>query len=122
MLDVYTWPTPNGHKVHILLHEAELEHNIVPINIQAGEQFDPDFLKISPNNKMPALVDHDGPGGEPISIFESAAILIYLANKTGRFLPRDEPKYYDVMQWLMFQMGSVGPMLGQAPSFPCLCP
>ena len=122
MLDVYTWPTPNGHKVHIMLHEAGLEHNIVPVNIQEGEQFKPDFLKISPNNKMPALVDHDGPGGEPISVFESAAILIYLARKTGRFLPADERGFSDVMQWLMFQMGSVGPMLGQAHHFHAYAP
>ena len=122
MLDVYTWPTPNGHKVHIMLHETGLEHNIVPVNIQEGEQFAPDFLKISPNNKMPAIVDRDGPGGEPVSVFESAAILIYLADKTGRFLPRDERKYYDVLQWLMFQMGSVGPMLGQAHHFHAYAP
>lgn len=122
MLDVYTWPTPNGHKVHIMLHEAGLEHNIVPVNIQEGEQFAPDFLKISPNNKMPALVDSDGPGGQPISVFESAAILIYLAEKTGRFLPRDGSERYDVMQWLMFQMGSVGPMLGQAHHFHAYAP
>ena len=122
MIDVYTWPTPNGHKVHILLHEAEIEHKIIPINIQQGDQFKPDFLRISPNNKMPAIVDQDGPGGEPISVFESAAILIYLANKTGRFLPKDERKHYDVMQWLMFQMGSVGPMLGQAHHFHAYAP
>ena len=122
MIDVYTWPTPNGHKVHILLHEAEIEHEIIPINIQAGDQFKPDFLRISPNNKMPAIVDRDGPGGEPISVFESAAILIYLANKTGRFLPKDERKHYDVLQWLMFQMGSVGPMLGQAHHFHAYAP
>lgn len=122
MLDVYTWPTPNGHKVHIMLHEAGLEHNIVPVNIQEGEQFAPDFLKISPNNKMPALVDSDGPDGQPISVFESAAILIYLAEKTGRFLPRDGSGRYDVLQWLMFQMGSVGPMLGQAHHFHAYAP
>ncbi len=122
MIDVYTWPTPNGHKVHILLHEAEIEHKIIPINIQQGDQFKPDFLRISPNNKMPAIVDQDGPGGEPISVFESAAILIYLANKTGRFLPKDERKHYDVLQWLMFQMGSVGPMLGQAHHFHAYAP
>ena len=122
MIDVYTWPTPNGHKVHILLHEAEIEHRIIPINIQQGDQFKPDFLRISPNNKMPAIVDQDGPGGEPISVFESAAILIYLANKTGRFLPKDERKHYDVLQWLMFQMGSVGPMLGQAHHFHAYAP
>ena len=100
-IDVYTWPTPNGHKVHIMLHEAEIEHNIIPINIQEGDQFKPDFLKISPNNKMPAIVDPDGPDGKPISVFESAACLIYLANKTGKFLPKDERKNYDVLQWLM---------------------
>ena len=122
MIDVYTWPTPNGHKVHILLHEAQIEHEIIPINIQEGDQFKPDFLRISPNNKMPAIVDPDGPGGEPISVFESAAILIYLANKTGRFLPKDERKHYDVLQWLMFQMGSVGPMLGQAHHFHAYAP
>ena len=122
MLDVYTWPTPNGHKVHILLHEAEIEHKIIPINIQDGDQFKPDFLKISPNNKMPAIVDHDGPGGKPISVFESAAILIYLANKTGKFMPKDEHKKYDVLQWLMFQMGSVGPMLGQCHHFNAYAP
>ncbi len=122
MIDVYTWPTPNGHKVHIMLHETGLEHTIHPINIQAGDQFDPEFLKISPNNKMPAIVDRDGPGGEPISVFESAAILVYLADKTGRFLPREPHRYYDVLQWLMFQMGSVGPMLGQAHHFNAYAP
>ena len=122
MIDVYTWPTPNGHKVHILLHETELEHNIHPINIQAGEQFGKDFLSISPNNKMPAIVDQDGPGGQPISVFESGAILIYLANKTGRYLPTDPRAYSDVMQWLMFQMASVGPMLGQAHHFHAYAP
>jgi len=116
-IDVYTWPTPNGHKVHIMLHEAEIEHNIIPINIQEGDQFKPDFLKISPNNKMPAIVDPDGPDGKPISVFESAACLIYLANKTGKFLPKDERKNYDVLQWLMFQMGGIGPMFGQAHHF-----
>ena len=116
-IDVYTWPTPNGHKVHIMLHEAEIAHNIIPINIQEGDQFKPDFLKISPNNKMPAIVDSDGPDGKPISVFESAACLIYLANKTGKFMPTDERKRYDVLQWLMFQMGGVGPMFGQAHHF-----
>ncbi|MEN8198375.1 MAG: glutathione binding-like protein, partial [Pseudomonadota bacterium] len=117
MIDCYTWPTPNGHKVHIMLEEAELEWTVHPINIQEGDQFKPEFLKISPNNKMPAIIDQEGPGGEPISVFESAAILIYLANKTGKFLPTNPRKYYDVIQWLMFQMGSVGPMLGQAHHF-----
>lgn len=122
MIDVYTWPTPNGHKVHIMLQETGLEHTIHPINIQEGDQFKPDFLKISPNNKMPAIVDRDGPGGKEIAIFESAAILIYLANKCGKFLPKDEHKYYDVMQWLMFQMASVGPMLGQCHHFMAYAP
>lgn len=117
MIDVYTWPTPNGHKVHIMLFETELDHTIHPINIQAGDQFDPEFLRISPNNKMPAIVDQDGPGGRPISLFESGAILLYLAKKAGQFLPAEEHAYFDVMQWLMFQMASVGPMLGQAHHF-----
>jgi len=117
MIDLYTWPTPNGHKVHIMLEELELPYKVIPINIGDGDQFKPDFLKISPNNKMPAMVDPDGPDGAPISIFESAAILLYLAEKTGRFMPKDLRGRYGVMQWLMFQMGSVGPMLGQAHHF-----
>jgi len=117
MIELYTWPTPNGHKVHIMLEETGLEWTVHPINIQEGAQFDPEFLKISPNNKMPAIVDREGPGGEPISVFESGAILIYLANKSGKFLPLDPRKYYDVLQWLMFQMGGIGPMLGQAHHF-----
>ena len=122
MIDIYTWPTPNGHKVHIMLHETGLEHTIHPINIQAGDQFKADFLKISPNNKMPAIVDQDGPGGKPLSIFESGAILIYLGEKTGKFLPSDQHARFDVMQWLMFQMASVGPMLGQAHHFHAYAP
>jgi GST-like protein len=117
MIDLYTWPTPNGHKVHIMLEELELPYNVIPINIGKGDQFEPEFLKISPNNKMPAMVDPDGPGGEPIAIFESAAILLYLAEKTGNLMPQDMRGRYRVMQWLMFQMGSVGPMLGQAHHF-----
>ncbi|MEZ5590009.1 MAG: glutathione S-transferase N-terminal domain-containing protein [Gammaproteobacteria bacterium] len=122
MIDVYTWPTPNGHKVHIMLQETGLEHTIHPINIQNGDQFKPEFLQISPNNKMPAIIDRDGPGGKEIAIFESGAILIYLANKTGRFLPQEPHQYYDVLQWLMFQMASVGPMLGQAHHFYAYAP
>lgn len=122
MIDVYTWPTPNGHKVHIMLFETGLEHTIHPIDIQAGDQFGEAFLRISPNNKMPAIVDRDGPGGKPISIFESAAILLYLARKTGRYMPTEEHAYFDVMQWLMFQMASVGPMLGQAHHFHAYAP
>ena len=117
MIDLYTWPTPNGHKVHIMLEELELPYKVIPINIGDGDQFKPDFLRISPNNKMPAMVDPDGPDGASISIFESAAILLYLAEKTGRFMPKDLRGRYGVMQWLMFQMGSVGPMLGQAHHF-----
>ena len=117
MIDVYTWPTPNGHKVHIMLEETGLEYNIIPVNIGTGDQFDPDFLKISPNNKMPAIVDHDGPGGKPYSMFESGAILMYLGDKTGQFFPKETAERYLVAQWLMFQMGHVGPMLGQAHHF-----
>jgi GST-like protein len=117
MIDCYTWPTPNGHKVHIMLEETGLPWTVHAINIQEGDQFKPDFLKISPNNKMPAIVDRDGPGGKEISVFETGAILIYLADKTGRFLPKDPHKHYDVLQWLMWQMGGIGPMLGQAHHF-----
>ena len=117
MLDLYTWPTPNGHKVHIMLEELGVEYNVIPIDIWAGEQFSKDFLRISPNNKMPALVDHDGPDGAPISIFESGAILLYLAEKHHRFMPPDARGRWEVMQWLMFQVGSVGPFLGQAHHF-----
>ncbi len=122
MIDCYTWPTPNGVKVAILLAELELPHKVIAIDIGAGDQFDPDFLKISPNNKMPAIVDHDGPGGEPISIFESGAILMYLAEKEGKFLPTETRGRYEVIQWLMFQMGGVGPMLGQAHHFRTYAP
>ena len=111
MIDVYYWPTPNGYKITIMLEECGLPYNIVPVNIGKGEQFEPDFLKISPNNRMPAIVDPDGPDGQPISIFESGAILIYLAEKTGKFMPADPRGRYEVMEWLMFQMGVVGPML-----------
>ena len=93
MIDCYTWPTPNGHKVHIMLEECGLEWAVHPINIGEGDQFKPEFLKFSPNNKMPAIIDRDGPGGKDIAIFESAAILIYLGAKTGRFLPKEPHKY-----------------------------
>ncbi len=116
-IELYYWPTPNGWKPAIFLEEAGLPYNVVPVNIGAGDQFEPEFLRISPNNKMPAIVDPDGPDGEPISIFESGAILIYLAEKTGRFFPQAPRDKYLVLQWLMFQMGSVGPMLGQAHHF-----
>ncbi|MFQ5765842.1 MAG: glutathione S-transferase N-terminal domain-containing protein [Rhodospirillales bacterium] len=117
MIDLYTWPTPNGHKVHIMLEETGLPYKVHPIDINKGDQFDPEFLKISPNNKMPAMVDPDGPDGEPYSLFESGAILMYLAEKTGKFMPQDMVARYRVIQWLMFQMGGIGPMFGQAHHF-----
>jgi GST-like protein len=117
MIDVYTWPTPNGHKVHIMLEETRLPYTVYAVDIQAGDQFKPDFLAISPNNKIPAIVDRDGPGGKPMSMFESGAILFYLAAKTGKFLPSDIRDRWTVMQWVMFQMGHIGPMLGQAHHF-----
>jgi GST-like protein len=122
MIDLYTWPTPNGHKIHIMLEETGLAYRVHPINIGAGDQFKPEFLKISPNNKMPAMIDSDGPDGEPLSMFESGAILLYLASKTGQFLPEDLRERWSVLQWLMFQMGSVGPMLGQAHHFLAYAP
>ena len=117
MIDVYFWMTPNGYKVTIALEELGLPYNVIPINIGKGDQFKPEFLKISPNNKIPAIVDHEGPGGKPLSLFESGAILIYLADKTGRLMPKDGHGHYGVLEWLMFQMASVGPMLGQAHHF-----
>jgi GSH-dependent disulfide-bond oxidoreductase len=117
MIDVYSWATPNGHKIHIMLEECGLKYQAHPINIGKGDQFKPDFLKISPNNRIPALVDSDGPDGKPISLFESGAMLIYLAEKTAKFLPKDPRARYATLQWLMFQMGGVGPMFGQAHHF-----
>ncbi|ODS98201.1 MAG: glutathione S-transferase [Lautropia sp. SCN 69-89] len=122
MIDLYTWPTPNGHKIHIMLEECGLPYAVHPVDIRAGEQFSTRFLEISPNNKIPAIVDSDGPDGRPISLFESGAILVYLAGKTGRFLPRSTRGRYEVLQWLMFQMGGVGPMLGQAHHFRIYAP
>ena len=117
MIDLYYWPTPNGQKVSIFLEEVGLPYKVVPVNIGKGEQFEPKFLEISPNNKMPAMVDHEGPDGKPISVFESGAMLIYLAEKTGQFMPRDTRGRTQVIEWVMFQMGTVGPMLGQANHF-----
>jgi len=117
MIDLYTWPTPNGYKVSIMLEETGLPYTVHPININKGDQFEPDFLKISPNNKMPAIIDSDGPGGKPYSLFESGAILLYLAEKTGCFMPKDDAGRFLVIQWLMFQMGAIGPMLGQTHHF-----
>ena len=122
MIEVYSWPTPNGHKVHIMLEECGLPYRVTAVDIGAGEQFEPAFLAISPNNKVPAIVDTDGPDGRPISLFESGAILLYLAGKTGRLMPADSRGKYEVLQWLMFQMGSVGPMLGQAHHFRIYAP
>ena len=116
MIDLYSWCTPNGHKVHIALEELELPYRVHGINIGKGDQFEADFLRISPNNKIPAIVDRDGPGGE-FALFESGAILIYLAEKTGRLLPAETVARYRTLEWLMFQMGNLGPMLGQAHHF-----
>ncbi len=117
MIDLYTWGTPNGQKISIMLEECGLEYRAHPVNISAGDQFKPDFLALNPNNKIPAIIDSEGPEGKPIPLFESGAILIYLAGKTGRFLPEGATSRYEVLQWLMFQMASVGPMLGQAHHF-----
>ena len=122
MIDVYSWATPNGHKIHIMLEECRLAYRAIPVNIGAGDQFTPEFLKISPNNKIPAITDPDGPGGKPISLFESGAILLYLASKTGKFLPKTDRQKFDMLQWLMFQMGGVGPMLGQTHHFRIYAP
>ena len=117
MIDLYYWPTPNGHKVTIALEEMGLEYSIKPVNIGKGEQFSPDFLAFSPNNRMPAIIDHDGPDGKPISVFESGAVLFYLAAKTGKLMPADRRARIQVQEWLMWQMGGFGPMLGQAHHF-----
>lgn len=126
MIDVYSWATPNGHKVHIMLEECGLRLNrdwrAIPINIGQGDQFAPEFLRISPNNKIPALVDPHGPDGKPISVFESGAILVYLAAKFGKFMPKSDRAKFEVLQWLMFQMGGVGPMLGQNHHFKLYAP
>jgi GST-like protein len=122
MIDVYTWATPNGHKVHIMLEECGLPYTVHAVNIGAGDQFKPEFLAISPNNKIPAIVDSDGPDGRAISLFESGAILVYLAAKTGKFMPKSDRKKYEVLEWLMFQMGGVGPMLGQNHHFRTYAP
>ena len=117
MIDLYSWTTPNGRKVHIMLAETGLEFIPHAIDIRAGDQFTPEFLAISPNNRIPAMVDQDGPGGKPLALFESGAILHYLAEKTGQLLPVDGEGRYRVMEWLMFQMGGVGPMFGQSNHF-----
>ena len=122
MIDVYSTATPNGHKVHIMLEECGLPYQVHSIDIGAGDQFKPEFLAISPNNKIPAIVDQDGPDGKPYSLFESGAILVYLASKVGRFLGKTDREKFTTLQWLMFQMGGVGPMLGQAHHFRIYAP
>ncbi len=116
-IEVHYWPTPNGHKVTIALEEMGLPYTITPVNIGRGDQFKPDFLAISPNNRMPAIVDPDGPGGKPISVFESGAILQYLGRKTGQFYGRDERSRVEVEEWLFWQMAGLGPMAGQTHHF-----
>ena len=126
MIDIYSWATPNGHKVHIMLEECGQrvgkDWQAHPINIGSGDQFQPDFLNISPNNKIPAMVDSTGPNGKPFSLFESGAILVYLASKFGKFMPKSDAAKFETLQWLMFQMGGVGPMLGQAHHFRIYAP
>lgn len=117
MIDLYTWTTPNGRKVSIFLEETGLPYRVHPVDIGKGAQYEPAFLAISPNNKIPAIVDRASPDGEPVSVFESGAILVYLAEKTGRFLPPGGPARARTVQWLMFQMGGIGPMFGQAYHF-----
>lgn len=118
MIELYYWTTPNGHKITIFLEEAELPYTIVPVNIGAGDQFKPEFLKISPNNRIPAIIDNEpAGGGEPISVFESGAILLYLAEKTGKLIPQDLRGRVEVLQWLFWQMGGLGPMAGQNHHF-----
>ncbi len=118
MIELYYWPTPNGHKIAIFLEEAELEYRIVPVDISTGDQFKPEFLTISPNNRMPAIIDRNpADGGEPISVFESGAILLYLAEKTGKFFPADLRSRKVVIEWLFWQMGGLGPMAGQNHHF-----
>jgi GST-like protein len=126
MIEVYSWPTPNGHKVQIMLEECgqrlDRDWRVHAVDIRQGDQFDPAFLAISPNNKIPAIVDPEGPDGRPISLFESGAILVYLAAKFGKLMPRSDRQKFEVLQWLMFQMGGVGPMLGQAHHFRIYAP
>ena len=125
MIDLYYAPTPNGWKISIMLEEAEMEYKVIPVNLGAGDQFKPEFLKISPNNRMPVIVDSDGPGGGEISVFESGAILMYLGEKSGKFFPQSDKERIRVLEWLFWQIGGLGPMAGQvshfvnyAPNFP----
>ena len=125
MIDLYYAPTPNGWKISIMLEEAEIEYKVIPVNLGAGDQFKPEFLKISPNNRMPVIVDHNGPEGEEASVFESGAILMYLGEKSGKFFPQSQKERIRVLEWLFWQIGGLGPMAGQvshfvnyAPNFP----
>lgn len=117
MIDLYTWTTPNGRKVSIFLEEAGLPYRVHPVDISKGDQFKPEYVAINPNSKIPAIVDEEGPDGRPLAVFESGAILVYLAEKTGRFLPQDARQRTVAMEWLMFQMAGVGPMFGQTHHF-----
>ncbi len=117
MIDLYSWKTSNGRKLGIMLEELGIPYQAHPINIGEGDQFTPEFTKLNPNQKIPAMVDSDGPGGKPITLFESGAMLIYLAEKTGRFLPEEPHQRYETIQWLMFQMGGIGPIFGQVHHF-----
>ena len=117
MIHLSTWATPNGRKVSIMLEEVGLSYDVHPVDIEKGEQFKPEYLTINPNSKIPAIVDTEGPGGQPLTLFESGAILIYLAEKTRSLLPTEARGRYEVIQWLMFQMGGIGPMFGQANHF-----
>ena len=121
-IELHYWPTPNGWKITIMLEECGLPYTVIPVNIGKGDQFKPDFLKIAPNNRMPAIVDPDGPDGAPISVFESGAILMYLGRKTGKFYPQDERGRVAVEEWLMWQMAGFGPMLGQTHHFRIYAP
>ena len=117
MIDLHYWPTPNGRKISIMFEECGLEYKVIRVDIGAGDQFEPQFLKISPNNRIPAIVDHESATGDPLSIFESGAILVYLAEKSGCFLPTESHRRFDVLQWLFWQMGGLGPMAGQLGHF-----
>jgi GST-like protein len=117
MIDLYYWPTPNGHKIPIMLEECGLDYKVHPVNMLKGDQFKPKYLKLNPNNKIPTIVDRDGPGGKPFTVFESGAILIYLAEKTGKFMPKDPAGRSEVIQWTIFQVANVGPMFGQCGHF-----
>src|SRR6478672_12765337 len=121
-IELHYWPTPNGHKITIMFEETGLPYEIVPVNIGQGDQFKPEFLAIAPNNRMPAIVDPDGPGGKPISVFESGAILQYLGRKTGKFYPATERARVEVDQWVFWQVGNLGPMAGQAHHFRLYAP